>query len=76
MKKKKLTQHFCALFTKTLYSKEWKALSKSEMILYIYIKSRKKWEKSRFNKASLQVGLMENESTYELTLINDRVLKK
>jgi len=36
---KKRVGHFCAIFTKTLYSKEWKKLTKSEMILYIYLKA-------------------------------------
>jgi len=37
--KKKKQSHFCAIFTKTLYSEEWKKLTKTEMLLYVYIKA-------------------------------------
>ena len=102
---KKKQSHFCAIFTKTLYSQEWKALSKSEMILYIYIKAGRNgmnhdsialpysylsgiMNKSTFSRAvkgliakdwirkTHQGGLIFNESRYELTLTNDKVLKK
>jgi len=38
MSKKKII-HFAPIFSSVLYSEKWKELTKSEMILYIYLKA-------------------------------------
>ena len=66
---KKKQSHFCALFTKTLYSDEWKALSKSEMLLYIYIKAGRNG--SNHNEISLSYSALKeimNRSTFARSL--------
>lgn len=34
----KKQKHFAAFFSSVIYSKEWKQLTKSEMVLYLYLK--------------------------------------